>query len=144
MQIYFDHEKLHVYQAAIAFVAWCDGILHTRNPGASLKGQFERAASSIALNIAEGNGKTSARDRCRFLEMARGSSLECAACLDVLAARNLLTGEDGEPGKRMLLEIVRMLTGLMSSLRDRVAGEEAEYDSGWKEEEETEEKTEKE
>ena len=45
----------------------------------------------IPLNIAEGNGKFSTIDRARFLEIARGSALECAACLDVLAVRKLVS-----------------------------------------------------
>jgi len=46
-------------------------------------------------NIAEGNGKWSKKDRKKFFEGARGSSLECASCLDILVAKcrivNLLT-----------------------------------------------------
>jgi len=34
------------------------------------------------LNIAEGNGRFTSPDRCRFFDTARGSVLECAACLD--------------------------------------------------------------
>src|SRR5438067_12729265 len=51
------------------------------------------ASTSIPLNIAEGNGKFSARDRARFFEMARGSTLECAACLDVLLVRKVTKEE---------------------------------------------------
>src|SRR5947207_6782236 len=51
------------------------------------------ASTSIPLNIAEGNGKFSAKDRARFFEMARGSALECAACLDVLLVRKLTKEE---------------------------------------------------
>jgi len=43
-----------------------------------------RASQSIALTIAEGNGKTAKADRRRYFEIARGSALECAAIQDVL------------------------------------------------------------
>jgi four helix bundle protein len=42
-----------------------------------------RAAQSISLNIAEGNGKRSLKDRSRFFDISRGSALECSAIQDV-------------------------------------------------------------
>ena len=99
MSLTFDHEKLHVYQQSIAFVAWADEIIQRCPDKAAVKDQLDRASTSIPLNIAEGNGKWSSRDRCRFLEIARGSAVECAACLDVLVAKKRLTARDVEPGK---------------------------------------------
>src|SRR5213596_3109287 len=93
MKMYFDHEKLDVYREAIAFCGWVGEFLAGVSAKAAAKDQLDRASTSIPLNIAEGNGKFSARDRARFLEMARGSALECAACLDVLVARKLATPE---------------------------------------------------
>jgi len=43
-----------------------------------------RAARSIPLDIAKGNGIRSLKDRARFLGIARGSALECVAIQDVL------------------------------------------------------------
>src|SRR5712691_4808684 len=93
MKIYFDHEKLDVYQEAIAFCGWVGAFIAAISAKAAAKDQLDRASTSIALNIAEGNGKFSAKDRARFLEMARGSALECAACLDVLLVRKLASEE---------------------------------------------------
>jgi four helix bundle protein len=93
MKIYFDHEKLDVYRESIAFYAWAGEFLGSISAKAAAKDQLDRASTSIALNIAEGNGKFSAKDRSRFFEVARGSALECAACLDVLFARKLATEE---------------------------------------------------
>jgi hypothetical protein len=44
--------------------------------------------------MAEGNGQDAAADRCRDFDLARGSAWECAACLDVLVARNRLDPAD--------------------------------------------------
>ncbi|MFW6118914.1 MAG: four helix bundle protein [Planctomycetota bacterium] len=127
MRQYFDHERLRVYQAAVEFVAWCHGIVEDECVTGPLRDQLQRAATSIPLNIAEGNGKTSRRDRARFLEVARGSSLECAACLDVLVARELLDARQAEAGKEQLNGIVSMLTGLLRNLSVELGEEDASY-----------------
>ena len=79
----FDHEKLNVYQTAVVFVAWSSDLLTDIPKSIPVYSQFDRASTSIPLNIAEGNGKYAPADRCRFFDIARGSALECAACLDV-------------------------------------------------------------
>jgi len=113
MSTSFDHEKLSVYQEAIRFVVWADEFLKTLPKNLAVHDQLDRASTSIALNIAEGNGKYTAPDRCRFFDMARGSALECAACLDVLVAEKRLV--EAEPGKEILVRIVSMLVGLIRS-----------------------------
>ena len=101
----FDHEKLHVYEHA----------------------QLDRASTSVPLNIAEGNGKFAMHDRCRFIEIARGSALECAACLDVLVAKGLCDRDRIAPGKKDLFGILSRLTGLQNSRLARVQEEPGEY-----------------
>ncbi len=113
MKTYFDHEKLDVYREAIAFCGWAGELLDTIAARAAVKDQLDRASTSIELNIAEGNGKFSGKDRARFLEIARGSALECAACLDVLVARKLATPEQIEGAKESLARIVQMLMGML-------------------------------
>ena len=80
--------------------------------------QLDRASTSVVLNIAEGNGKRSKADRARFLEISRGSALECAACLDVFVARKTLEPDDVEAAKTILVRIVSMLTKLIDRLAD--------------------------
>jgi four helix bundle protein len=117
----FDHEKLSVYQESILFVAWADGVLKKGAKNLAAHDQIDRAATSIPLNIAEGNGKYTAADRCRFFDIARGSALECAACLDVLLAKHRLEQSDCDQGKEFLCRIVSMLVGLIRSTSpDRV------------------------
>jgi four helix bundle protein len=109
----FDHERLDVYKVAIQFVAWSSDVLKDIPKSLSVHDQLDRAATSIPLNIAEGNGKHTSADRCRFFDHARGSALECAACLDVLVARGKIETELADSGKRLLSEIVSMLVGLV-------------------------------
>jgi hypothetical protein len=51
--------------------------------------------------------------------MARGSTLECAACLDVLVARKLTTLEQIAGAKTELAAIVRMMIGLLKRFSER-------------------------
>jgi len=111
--VWFDHEKLEVYQEAVAFVAWLSVLLDETLRCGEVKDQLDRASTSIPLNIAEGNGKYSPKDRCRFFDIAHGSALECAAGLDVLVAKAKLSLERIRPGKERLQRIVRMLMGLI-------------------------------
>jgi four helix bundle protein len=119
MKIYFDHEKLDVYREAINFCGWVSEFLASISAKAAAKDQLDRASTSIPLNIAEGNGKFSAKDRARFFEMARGSALECAACLDVLVARKLTKEETIAAQKKCLVRIIEMLVGLLRRFSDR-------------------------
>jgi four helix bundle protein len=68
----FDHEKLRVYQEALAFASWAETILDRAKKSSPLHDQLDRARTSILLNIAEGNGRFTAPDRCRFFDTARG------------------------------------------------------------------------
>ena len=80
----FDHERLDVFRLSLDYVARS---FEAAEPLEGLhrhaRDQWLRAAQSIPLNIAGGNGKRSLKDRARFLDIARRSVLECAAIQDV-------------------------------------------------------------
>jgi len=124
---YFSHEKLNVYQESIKFIAWFSELNRSLNINKNLFNQIDRAANSIALNIAEGNGKSGSADRCRFFDNAKGSAFECAAGLDILVAQNITKTENVLPGKNILTNIVNMLIGLIRNNSDRVFEPESEY-----------------
>ena len=116
---FFDHEKLDVYQVAIRFVAWTGDLLAgVEGRKISAMDQLDRASTSIPLNIAEGNGKRSRRDRCRFLDISRASALEAASSLDVMLARRACLPDHVATGKELLVRIVEMLTKLIERLAE--------------------------
>jgi four helix bundle protein len=120
MKSYFDHEKLDLYQESIAFCGWVGDLLNEITGKAAAKDQFDRASTSLPLNIAEGNGKFSNADRPRLLEIARGSALDCAACLDVLAVRRLVPTERILPAKEQLVRILNLPMGMLKRFSERV------------------------
>lgn len=106
-----DHEKLDVYRLAIEFYGIALEILAQYPRGnASIADQFQRAALSIPLNIAEGVGKTRKADRARFYAIARGSAMESGAILDVSRVRKVVENGQYEEGKVLLERIVAMLS----------------------------------
>lgn len=124
----FDHEKLHVYQASIEFIIWMKNILDQVQKKYSVHDQLDRASTSISLNIAEGNGKYTPKDRCRFFDIARGSALECAAALDIIVAKGMVNANEVLEGKKILKKIVSMLVGLIkNNSPDRVCEPVAKY-----------------
>ncbi len=127
-ECWFEHEKLEVYRDAIAFIAWLSELLEGLVRPGDVRDQLDRASTSIALNIAEGNGKYALKDRCRFFDTAHGPALECAAGLDILVAKGKMTLDQVRPGKERLQGIVRMLMGLIkkNSTRDYDKGKRAD------------------
>jgi len=128
--MYFSHEKLNVYQRSLEFIDFVNQLISSNSAKLNVFDQLDRAVTSIPLNIAEGTGKYTPKDKCRYYDIARGSALECAACLDVLLKREKITKEFCENGKNSLFEIVSMLTGLIRSTSDRVYEPKFEYKIG--------------
>ena len=132
----FDHDRLDVYRPSIEYVA------NAFETSRSLEGlhrhardQWLRAAQSIPLNIAKGNGKRSLKDRARFLDIARGSALECAAIQDVLVVSRGMNREASFDLKSKLVRIVAMLTkmalkfdGVSESLSEYAMGIDYEHE----------------
>jgi len=115
----FDHEKLDVYRYELEFIDWVTPLLD--EAAASARGrtrevcdQLDRASLSTLLNTAEGNGKRQRPVRAKFFDDARGSATECAACLDALVAKRIVSPERIVAGKDLLLKIVSMLSGLVN------------------------------
>ena len=134
----FHHDKLTVYQRALEFASWSQDLIESLIKRTSTRDQLERAGDSIALNIAEGNGKFSLKDGARFFQIAHGSALECAACLDLLVARRLCADSAVTRGKSILGEIVKMLFVILEQLGRRIAEDSVVYGKTANEEEEVE------
>jgi four helix bundle protein len=109
----FGHEKLDVYRLAIEYVGWAFRLCERlKGQHSNIKDQLLRAAQSIPLNIAEGNGKATEGERRRFFEIARGSARECGAAQDVLEVCGGLTIQENQDAKKVLDRIAAMLTRL--------------------------------
>ena len=108
-----DHQRLDCYRVAVEFQTIAARLVGNRRVGA-LRDQLDRASVSIVLNIAEGAGRRFAREKAHFYSIARGSATECAAVLDLLSARGLLSATDHRHGRGLLVRVVQMLTRLIA------------------------------
>jgi four helix bundle protein len=123
-----DHERLTVYQVALDFVVIADDLAGVFPPGrAYLADQLHRAATSVVLNVAEGAGEFSRKEKARFYRMARRSATESAAILDVGRKLHLADEKKLSSGRELLLRIVSMLVPLIQRL---AADEDQQEDPG--------------
>ena len=133
----FDHQKLDVYQLELKFIAWATPLIEEVKAAAGSQmreicNHLDRASLSALFNTAEGNGKRQSKLRGRFFDDARGSTAECASCLDALVAKGVCTEERVDKGKALLHRIVSILTKLVmrfapaTELREEVVRYNAE------------------
>ena len=113
-----NYRDLEVWQTAIEFAVANYGLSRTfpRSELYGLTGQLEKAAVSIATNIAEGHGRGSPREFLRFLSYGRGSLRECET---VLIIANRIGYSKAETNQALLStadHIGRMLHGLSASV----------------------------
>jgi len=87
------HERLHVYAKALGYASWSHNVLTGIEKTAAALDHWIRAAESIVENLANGNSRYGLADRTRYFDVAFGSALECAACLDVCRCKDIITVE---------------------------------------------------
>lgn len=118
----FMFEKLEVYQKALDFADQIAGATEKFPRGYYfLVDQLNRAALSIATNLAEGNGRFTKPDRKHFFIIARGSVQECVPLVEI-ALRRKLIDESAALGFRERLEIMaKMISGPINGLDKREA-----------------------
>ena len=105
-----DHERLDVYRTAIEFAGLAFRLIEQLPRGnAALTDELRRAAVSVPLNIAEGNGR-SGGEKAQYMRIARGSAMECGAILDILRLLKVAPIDEIEGGKALLVRVVSMLT----------------------------------
>jgi four helix bundle protein len=116
----FMFENLQVYQKAVDLAVQVAGATEIFPRGYYfLVDQLNRAALSIATNLAEGNGRFTKSDRRYFFTIARGSTQECVPLLEVARRRGFIADADHAQLKSDLEEIAKMLSGLIRGLDNR-------------------------
>ncbi len=111
-----DHHKLDVYHRALSLLEVCDRIVEKLPPGRShVRGQIDRAASSVVANIAEGAGEFRSKEKARFYRMARRSATETAAWFDIIEMRKEAPEGALQSANQHVEDVVAMLVKLIRS-----------------------------
>lgn len=92
----YKFEQLEVWKLAIDYLDLIYKIAEAlpRSEDYNLKSQITRAATSVALNIAEGSQGQSDAEQGRFLGMAIRSLVETVACQKIIQRRGYI--QDGD------------------------------------------------
>lgn len=121
MEKKYEYKNLDAYKESKALVILVYMLLKKfpREEQYALCDQLRRAVISIPSNIAEGSGRTSAKDQAHFFEMAFGSLMEVNCQIDIAHDLGYITNEDIENVEKH----VRPIAALLSGLRRKILGE---------------------
>jgi four helix bundle protein len=112
----FEFQNLTVYKKAKDFHNQVKAVVAEKNLKSYEKDQLSRASFSVVLNIAEGSGRFSKKDRKNFFVITRSSVFECVAILDVLKDNHVLSQEEFEKLETMADELSRILYAMIKNL----------------------------
>lgn len=83
-----------------------------------LTSQIRRSAVSVPSNIAEGYGRSHSFDYVRFLQIASGSLYEFQTQLEISLQLGYITKEKYDGINSLGVEVEKMLSSLISKIRD--------------------------
>ena len=114
------HQKLIVYQKALDVLVEVLRITQTAQPGwADLCNQVRRAATSVALNIAEGSAEYRPPEKARLYRIALRSAAECHAGCDVMVRVEITSLDMIATAQAALEEIVAILVTMCKKQESR-------------------------
>ena len=112
----FDFEKLDVYQVIRKLNFQVFLFLNSsKHLDGFIKDQWKRATLSVILNLAEGTGKISVKDKKHYITMARGSVNESVALLQGVMDNGAIVEEKYIEFYEKYEQISKMLLGMYRS-----------------------------
>jgi four helix bundle protein len=110
----YPFEKLRVWESARQLVAEVYRLTKSfpRSEIYGLTSQTNRAAVSVAANLAEGSARTSRKDQAHFTQIAYGSLTELARLLILAADLQFLSSENESNVREEIESISRQLNAL--------------------------------
>src|SRR5665213_665415 len=114
-----NYRRLSVWRKAHAIALNVRALTNRipRDGNRGLIDQLRRASLSIPANVVEGSSRGTDRDFIKFLQIALASTSEVEYHLQYAADRAIIPRHDVDSRRTELMEIRRMLTGLIKYLR---------------------------
>lgn len=114
MEKKYEYKKLDVYKESKGLVALVYGLLKQfpKEEQYALCDQLRRAVISVPSNIAEGSGRTSAKDQAHFFEMAFGSLMEVSCQMDIAFDLGYINQNELTQLEEQVSKIAALLSGL--------------------------------
>ena len=117
MQYGFLFQNLVVYQRSLAFsIKACKIASDFPIKYSRLRDQLIGASTSIPLNIAEGSGRKSIKERANFYNISRSSVFECVPLLEICNSLELICQIDFDNLSKETEELSKMINKFISSL----------------------------
>lgn len=87
----------------------------------ALCNQIRKAVTSIPINIAEGFGRFSSKEKTRFIEISFGSLTETSCELEISYELGYITKEEYEEVEKQIIIISKQLSNLHKSVEQNYA-----------------------
>ena len=114
-----DYRKLIVWQKAHAIAVNIKEVTESvARDRSGFVSQARRASLSVSSNIAEGCSRATNRDFAKFLQVSIASASELEYQLEYARDTTILTRRDAEALRLRVVEVRRMLYGLLKRVRD--------------------------
>ena len=116
-----SHKELKVWQKGIELVKVIYGITNDfpKTEQFGLISQIRRCSVSIPSNIAEGCGRHSDKELIHFLYITLGSASELETQIIISQELGFLEKGKSEDIQVLILEIIKMTSSLIKSIKDR-------------------------
>ena len=114
-----SYKDLQVWNKAMDLTTMVYDALKTFPPKEEygLSSQMRRSSVSIPSNIAEGYGRNSTLDYCRFLQIALGSAYELETQVELARRLDYVDNDTANKLTTQLTEVGRMLNSLINKIK---------------------------
>lgn len=117
---HFYYRRLDVYQRSKALSKYIYSLLqkYPKYEVFALCDQIRRAVTSIPINIAEGFGRFSSKEKCHFLQIAFGSLTELMCEIEISLDNNYITQEEFNYIEQEIIVLTKQISKLNHSIKD--------------------------